>query len=1053
MDHCGPSGQAPAGQAAAAAAEESVARTAAGAAGAAGAAPAGTAARTAATSKTSGPAAPAAEAAQRSTRSISPPSAAVSQERQAHTGGCDPKGPGRLGKGHKSLKVTTWNAATFHFERAHQFRIFLERHSPDLAIITESELDLPDAAAMVVDGYNVVYDPDTSKVRCLMLIKKSIKYTLIPHLIDQNVPMLWVLLEEYKIMVAGIYRQFTFKGEKGGPAEREQQQIIDKMIRAASEEFAAYSMCLAGDLNFNMQRQGDSSYTRKRMLNNWLELLDSVGLAWAPTERPTYISYASHGGSAQESTLDHIYTTPDLRASSTVSDWAASDHRPVTAVLHTRKSPGISPSGNLQQIISRDFKNANYDKLNNELKAAGVSDWPLPPPGMSPDAMLNDLMVILEGFVKKFVPDRLIKVRRDTPHLLLSKETIAAISSRDKARRKGKTSQYKALRNKACRLVKKDRIRTACKRLQKAGNPQAAAWKLARAVLKPPERRPLLADTKSEEESAEKCNNFYINKVEHLCHSFSRDSVTRAGVLGSVDGKNSTPTFDLHCIGLSTLKKAVRGLRSTDALGVDGLPTIFWKQCLPSLALPLLRLINLSIKEKTFPTAWKDALISPALKKGKDPSLAASWRPVAILPAISKVLEQVVHDQLSSFLEENGLLPQEQHGFRKHRSTSTAIASSLHDWAASRKQGNIIGIAAFDFSAAFDTVSPETMMSELQRVGVSLTSLKWFRSFMTGRRQAVVWNGSRSTFLEVKFGVPQGSKLGPLLFIVYTASVAAALRLARIYADDTHTWSVEKNIDSALDKLSTREETMKKFSDALGLALNSDKTQRMIIGAVVKPEEELPADFSNTINLLGFEIDSRLSINPTTLKFKSGLAQRVGASKRLCALLPPHVGRMMVRAFIDGFVAAYVQHLFPVRFGDEPHNSMASSCQIHINDVARAVTKKKRRDHVCVSELLDRSGLSSINHIITKSAGMMAWNAMTLPEHPLRPIFAKLELNTSTRSASSNKLCPLEPAIAERAIAIANAVKVWNNSEELRVAKSRSAAKSVLKKLVRTMPL
>ena len=128
-------------------------------------------------------------------------------------------------------------------------------------------------------------------------------------------------------------------------------------------------------------------------------------------------------------------------------------------------------------------------------------------------------------------------------------------------------------------------------------------------------------------------------------------------LIGSMSKNGDPPVFRLHSVSISTVKKHIRNLKNTRAIGDDGIPVALWKNCTGVLARPLTHIINLSLKQGIVPDQFKISRIHPLHKKGKDPMRADSYRPVSILPAVSKVLESVVCDQLSAYLEENGLLP------------------------------------------------------------------------------------------------------------------------------------------------------------------------------------------------------------------------------------------------------------------------------------------------------------------------------------------------------------------------------------------------------------
>ena len=188
------------------------------------------------------------------------------------------------------------------------------------------------------------------------------------------------------------------------------------------------------------------------------------------------------------------------------------------------------------------------------------------------------------------------------------------------------------------------------------------------------------------------------------------------------------------------------------------------------LAGPIARICNLSLSTGIFPDMFKHAIIHPVFKgNGKDPRNPMSYRPISILPSLSKILEVAVRDALMDWLTLQRIIPDSQFGFQPGKSVTMALACAQNDWVESKANGDTIGIMAFDFSSAFDTISPTKLIAKLESAGITGIPLNWFHSYMTGRAQKVLWNDVISEPLSITHGVPQGSILGPILFLVMVA--------------------------------------------------------------------------------------------------------------------------------------------------------------------------------------------------------------------------------------------------------------------------------------------
>ncbi len=210
---------------------------------------------------------------------------------------------------------------------------------------------------------------------------------------------------------------------------------------------------------------------------------------------------------------------------------------------------------------------------------------------------------------------------------------------------------------------------------------------------------------------------------------------------------------------------------------LDPIPTHLLQAISSSVIPALTHIINTSLHTGTFPTAFKQARVSPLLKKpALNPALLENYRPVSLLPFIAKSLERVVFNQLSLFLAQNNILDNNQSGFRSGHSTETALLSVTEALRLARAASKSSVLILLDLSAAFDTVNHQILMSILRKMGVSGTALLWFESYLSDRSFRVSWRGEVSKSQLLATGVPQGSVLGPLLFSIYMSSLGSVIQ-------------------------------------------------------------------------------------------------------------------------------------------------------------------------------------------------------------------------------------------------------------------------------------
>ena len=454
-----------------------------------------------------------------------------------------------------------------------------------------------------------------------------------------------------------------------------------------------------------------------------------------------------------------------------------------------------------------------------------------------------------------------------------------------------------------------------------------------------------------------------------------------------------------------------------------------------------MHLTNLVITKRAWPTQWKESVILPTLKSNKPPGILSSYRPVVNLCSVSKIVERVLYDQMVQHLDDSGVIPHEQHGFRSGRSTDTALATLFSRIAQAQDQSLKIGLSAFDYSAAFDLVSWEVLESKLGWACCHAKSL--LKSYMSNRMQKVQWNSSISKVLPNNFGVPQGSILAPLMFIILTGDLAGEVLIGTDsktksaviqYADDTSGLCASKSWEVTQANLSTMGKSLESYSHKNQLHINMSKTQNLLLG-------HSTTQSSDSLNILGVTIDSKLNFIPHHEALLRDLRQRLGVIRRLKCQMSRgkllnevaqslFVGRLQCNAWIT-------RHARVNQEGEQP--SSRDKAQILLNDLARTLLGIRRADHFRTEDLMDRAKLPTLNEIVVRQAALNAWKAVnggTLAEF-LQPY------DSRTRGAENN----LRRPVSWRCRATANMANCWNSYEPLRIAKTIGEARTAARKL------
>lgn len=297
-------------------------------------------------------------------------------------------------------------------------------------------------------------------------------------------------------------------------------------------------------------------------------------------------------------------------------------------------------------------------------------------------------------------------------------------------------------------------------------------------------------------------------------------------------------TFSIRTVEESHIAKIITNI-SSNAIGVDGISRDMILLTLPRTLKVITNLINKSIYTGIFPDVWKEAIVKPIPKK-PNPNNLSDLRPISILPFLSKIIEKVICQQLTAYLLANKILPQKQSGFRAGHSTATALLDVIDGVLSARDAGNGTILALLDFSRAFDTINHNLLLSKLSYYGFSTDALNWFSSYLSGRSQKVevtLENGvkSYSQTSPIKRGVPQGSILGPILFILYSADLTNCFKNCsyHLYADDVQTYLSFKpsNTLNAINKINDDLEAVGEWANENCLVLNPLKSKFLVLGS------------------------------------------------------------------------------------------------------------------------------------------------------------------------------------------------------------------------------
>jgi len=285
------------------------------------------------------------------------------------------------------------------------------------------------------------------------------------------------------------------------------------------------------------------------------------------------------------------------------------------------------------------------------------------------------------------------------------------------------------------------------------------------------------------------------------------------------------PAFEVTTPGVY---KLLSGLDTRKSLGPDEISPRVMKETCSEISGILTFIFNQSLNSGVVPADWRIANIF-ALHKKNSKDLPENYRPISLTSISSKILEHIVYSSISRFLSDNSILTPRQHGFRSGFSCETQLVLTINDWAKSIDHSLSTDVAIFDFSKAFDSVPHERLLVKLQSYGIRGNILTWLSSFLTNRDQRVMVNGSQSSWLPVTSGVPQGTVLGPLLFLLYINDITDNIDSEiRLFADDCILYrTIRSSADQAI--LQHDIDTLHSWSSVWQMNFNSQKSHIMSI--------------------------------------------------------------------------------------------------------------------------------------------------------------------------------------------------------------------------------
>lgn len=692
---------------------------------------------------------------------------------------------------------------------------------PDFIVLTETWLnDQIPSDLFQISGYTVFRDDRKDARRgggACILAKQFIHGHRVQIRViegDFEMPILNIITLEIKIASTKLRLACVYRPEYITMAEN--NNLIESFKRFFSLDVPSFML---GD--FNYPEIDWSVLTLKKFSQDAYDFLS----AYKEANVAQIVTFPTRVRGQQTSLIDLVLTNDRKLVSELWEEppFGRSDHNTVAVKIQLRITKGFT-----HKVEKRSYHAAEYSQINRYISQHSNLDTISGDQDATPVCTIYDhLQQVVHEAIDRLIPLKIIKRNPTKPWLNQTIFKLIREKRRrwDVYRRARDVADYASYRivNNRLKVVICDARKKYESGLLSSPDKKFYAYircslnsKITHIQLKHRNTNELITeDSIAAEVFAEQFDSVFT--VEDQTNIPSLPITSRCQ--DSITTVNFTP---------DDVREAILALREGSCPGPDDIPAVFLRKCFESLCEPLAAAMNESMQKGVLPEEWTQAYIIPIYKKGSR-YIAENYRPISLTCNPCKCMEKVITKNLTEFLLSNGIIPASQHGFLPGRSTTTALLSCLQDWTGMHDEGQPIDVIYLDYEKAFDKVPHRRLLRKLEHYGVRGQLLRWIEAFVTKRQYRVRINGAFSQSHAIFSGVPQGSVLGPLLFILYISDLARDIKThISFYADDTKLYC---NPTRETEEIERDLRVIEQWASAWQMSLNVDKCTVMHIGS------------------------------------------------------------------------------------------------------------------------------------------------------------------------------------------------------------------------------